>query len=405
MGKKGVRKKAIRVSSKRNSKPARNTKAIKQAIRPEKKAKPAKTRQEPKNEALLKDVPTEYSFWLSDGRIIKNAEELANAAATMTEDVYTYHANSQKNDFADWIRDIIQDQPLSYQIRKANSPQQMQKAIYRMIGQKPRRQEMPEPQTTVISAQPPEPHEQEQIQAQEPLTSNEQASMPQIPQQLTPAQDNNPTKDEKESTEEHKPETMREKDAFRHETKKHGKSQSKKHHQIHKHNHQKPHTQDIRKDANDEMAELRRIEEQLLQEEKGLSEEEQRLNSAKLELTKKRYELLKQRGELEKKKFEYFLSKRTSPELTAQINNATHPRSLEFREKMPLEFGKERLEQLIRQAKQDIAQGNAEEATRKFHEIESTFSRSILTPDEKRSLKYEIMEIEADIRLAAISHR
>ncbi len=67
---------------------------------------------------FLADVPAEYIFWCHSGRTFKNLQELGEGLATMTEDIYAYHANAEKNDFVSWIRDIIKDEKLAKELAK-----------------------------------------------------------------------------------------------------------------------------------------------------------------------------------------------------------------------------------------------------------------------------------------------
>jgi len=65
------------------------------------------------------DVPADKVFWCHDGRVLTNMEELAAALRDMSEDTYRYHANADKNDFANWLRDAVGDATLAGQVAKA----------------------------------------------------------------------------------------------------------------------------------------------------------------------------------------------------------------------------------------------------------------------------------------------
>jgi hypothetical protein len=62
---------------------------------------------------LLADVPNEYVFRCNDGLILQGMKELGNALNSMTDETYVFHANTEKNDFANWTRDIIKDERLA----------------------------------------------------------------------------------------------------------------------------------------------------------------------------------------------------------------------------------------------------------------------------------------------------
>jgi len=61
----------------------------------------------------LCDAAPEQCFWVNNGPILKNMEELANALPGMAEDTFRHHVNNEKNDFSSWVRDIIGDAKLA----------------------------------------------------------------------------------------------------------------------------------------------------------------------------------------------------------------------------------------------------------------------------------------------------
>ena len=62
---------------------------------------------------FLCNAPAEQCFWVNNGPVLKNVEELADAVQQMNDDTYFYHANREKNDFSSWIRDVFHDQKLA----------------------------------------------------------------------------------------------------------------------------------------------------------------------------------------------------------------------------------------------------------------------------------------------------
>lgn len=69
--------------------------------------------------SYMADVPQEYVFWCCDGQILKNLKELRDAFAVMSEDTFAYHVNAVKNDFHNWVKDIIKDEVLASDLLKA----------------------------------------------------------------------------------------------------------------------------------------------------------------------------------------------------------------------------------------------------------------------------------------------
>ena len=61
----------------------------------------------------LSDVAPEQCFWVNNGSILKNLDELANTLPDLSEDAFYHHVNDEKNDFSNWVRDVIGDQALA----------------------------------------------------------------------------------------------------------------------------------------------------------------------------------------------------------------------------------------------------------------------------------------------------
>jgi hypothetical protein len=78
---------------------------------------PAKARK-PQNK-LKEKVPTEYVFWCHDGSVFTDVSELAAGLMNMTDEIFAYHCNPEKQDFSNWIRDVIGDEILADELARA----------------------------------------------------------------------------------------------------------------------------------------------------------------------------------------------------------------------------------------------------------------------------------------------
>lgn len=78
---------------------------------------------------LLADVSPENVFWCRDGCILHNMKELRDALNTMTDEAYVFHANVEKNDFTNWVRDVIKDEKLAKDLQKASDRAQAVKLV------------------------------------------------------------------------------------------------------------------------------------------------------------------------------------------------------------------------------------------------------------------------------------
>ena len=61
----------------------------------------------------LKDVPEDKFFWTNDGGVIKNLRELAPTLRKMNLETFSHHVNEERNDFSNWVRNVIGDQELA----------------------------------------------------------------------------------------------------------------------------------------------------------------------------------------------------------------------------------------------------------------------------------------------------
>jgi hypothetical protein len=77
----------------------------------------------------MADVPEEYVFRCQDSRGFKNLRELRDGLANMTEEVYAYHANAEKNDFSRWVRDVIKDEKLAADLQSSTSRSEAMKRV------------------------------------------------------------------------------------------------------------------------------------------------------------------------------------------------------------------------------------------------------------------------------------
>jgi hypothetical protein len=69
----------------------------------------------------LGDVPDEKHFWCHDGKLIKNLGELEKALNDMSDETFHYHSGEGRNDFSNWVRDVVGDVTLANQLQKATT--------------------------------------------------------------------------------------------------------------------------------------------------------------------------------------------------------------------------------------------------------------------------------------------
>lgn len=71
---------------------------------------------------MLVCAPEEKCFWTTDGQILKNLDELQLAFGTMGDEVFLHHVTKEKNDFADWVEQVLADSACAAALRKSKKP-------------------------------------------------------------------------------------------------------------------------------------------------------------------------------------------------------------------------------------------------------------------------------------------
>lgn len=69
----------------------------------------------------LSDASPEQCFWVNNGPVLKNIEELANYAPNMPNETFQHHVSNDKNDFSSWIKDVIGDRKLADELLSSKS--------------------------------------------------------------------------------------------------------------------------------------------------------------------------------------------------------------------------------------------------------------------------------------------
>jgi hypothetical protein len=67
-------------------------------------------------ERMLSNVPEQFAFRSHNGDAYWNLRDLARAVASMDDALFSYHVNAQKNDFANWVADVIGDHKLAREL-------------------------------------------------------------------------------------------------------------------------------------------------------------------------------------------------------------------------------------------------------------------------------------------------
>ena len=74
-------------------------------------------------------IPPQKYFVLKDGTVIKNLFELSKALDKMPDATFKHHVSENRNDFANWVREVVKDMSLADKMASAKTSKQLQKAI------------------------------------------------------------------------------------------------------------------------------------------------------------------------------------------------------------------------------------------------------------------------------------
>jgi len=105
--------------------------------KPEIKAKPNPGPEEHLGHAQHRALSTQQKktlephpyFHLKDGRTLTDLEDLYHALKNMREDIFNYHVNSTKNDFANWVAHSLKKQELANKLFRTTSHQKIMELI------------------------------------------------------------------------------------------------------------------------------------------------------------------------------------------------------------------------------------------------------------------------------------
>jgi|SRR3989344_383250 len=84
---------------------------------------------------ILGKVPEQVSFWLCTNQKLFSLRELSAILMDVGDEVFRYHVNRDKNDFENWIRDVIQDRELAREIARIKTKETLNRKISDRVEQ------------------------------------------------------------------------------------------------------------------------------------------------------------------------------------------------------------------------------------------------------------------------------
>ncbi|MEA1924845.1 MAG: DUF5752 family protein [Candidatus Altiarchaeota archaeon] len=94
-----------------------------------------KTKSSGKNKKTIANAPEDKVFWVNGGAVLKNLVDLEKELISMSFETFHYHVNPYKNDFANWVNDVLGEQALAKELRKLKTRKSMARYVKSRIKQ------------------------------------------------------------------------------------------------------------------------------------------------------------------------------------------------------------------------------------------------------------------------------
>lgn len=71
------------------------------------------------------NISPENYFWFNNGKAVKNMNELVEDLKNIDDNTFCHHVNSEKNDFAEWIKNVLKNEELSAKLKSKTSKEEI----------------------------------------------------------------------------------------------------------------------------------------------------------------------------------------------------------------------------------------------------------------------------------------
>lgn len=85
---------------------------------------------------IAKNAHPDKVFVLVNGQRLKNVKELADVMGKIEDFVFEHHVTEDRNDFANWLRDVFKDIDLAKEVSGCKNKENIQLVLYRHISHK-----------------------------------------------------------------------------------------------------------------------------------------------------------------------------------------------------------------------------------------------------------------------------
>jgi hypothetical protein len=82
--------------------------------------------------------PENY-FYVANGSVLKDLNETLSEIKSMSPETFSHHVNQDKNDFANWIKDVLNDSALAKKISSVKDQSEMASILHNTLNAKPKK--------------------------------------------------------------------------------------------------------------------------------------------------------------------------------------------------------------------------------------------------------------------------
>ena len=86
-----------------------------------------------KTKKRLINAYNEKCFWLYNGSVLSNLEDLCRALGSMSDKQFWHHVSRVKNDFAIWVEEVLADKKCADGLRNAATRPAARKAVEKAL--------------------------------------------------------------------------------------------------------------------------------------------------------------------------------------------------------------------------------------------------------------------------------
>lgn len=79
---------------------------------------------------MEQEIQSENYFYACDGTVMTSLEDLFEQLQEMPEHVFFHHVNNEKNDFHNWIKDVIGNHVLAKNLKNSKDADDMLRHVF-----------------------------------------------------------------------------------------------------------------------------------------------------------------------------------------------------------------------------------------------------------------------------------